>query len=277
MIGEYASVNGNLVPPEQAVVPIDDVSFGYGYGVYETLKLRRGIVYFPERHEGRLFHSAAIIGLPHVLRERDVVNQVRALIAANPTVRDANIKLLLIGGRSADDARLYMMLLNPLYPDRTLYRDGAAVITYRGERRYPEAKTLEMLMSTLAYRTAREAGAYDALLVAGDGVVTEGTRTNLFAIDGDSVLTAPAGRVLLGVTQITLGEALADEGIELREDAIHVDDLGRHDGYFLTSTSSKVMPIGTIDGRRVEIPPPARRIMTAYDRFLDRYAETYQV
>ena len=277
MIGEYASINGNLVPPEQAVVPIDDVSFGYGYGVYETLKLRRGVVFFPERHENRLFHSAAAIGLPHSLRDGDVVNQVRALIAANPTVHDANIKLLLIGGRSADDARLFIVLLNPLYPDRKLYRDGAAVITYRGERRYPEAKTLEMLMSTLAYRAAREAAAYDALLVAGDGVVTEGTRTNFFAIDGETVLTAPTGRVLLGVTQITLGEVLAEEGLELRELAIHVDDLGHHDGYFLSSTSSKVMPIGSIDGRRVEIPSLVRRIIAAYDRFLDRYAAAHHV
>ncbi len=277
MVGEYASINGELVPTARAVVPVDDVSFAYGYGVYETMKLRRGVVFFPERHESRLYHSAATIGLAHALSAGDVVNRVGALIAANPTVADANIKLLLIGGRSADDARLFIMLLNPLYPDRKLYRDGAAVITYRGDRRYPEAKTLEMLMSTLAYRAAREAGAYDALLVAGDRVVTEGTRTNFFAIDGETVLTAPAGRVLLGVTQITLGEVLAEEGLELRELAIHVDNLGRHDGYFLTSTSSKVMPIGSIDGRRVEIPSLVRRIITAYDRSLDRYAAAHHV
>ena len=52
MIGDYYTFNGDLRPAAEAVVPIDDIAFAYGYGVYETLKLRKGVVFFPDRHAG---------------------------------------------------------------------------------------------------------------------------------------------------------------------------------------------------------------------------------
>ncbi|TVR05239.1 MAG: hypothetical protein EA403_03285, partial [Spirochaetaceae bacterium] len=63
MIGPYCSINGHLVPTADATISVDDVNFQYGYGVYETLKVRDGVLFFPNLHEQRLFHSADIIGL----------------------------------------------------------------------------------------------------------------------------------------------------------------------------------------------------------------------
>lgn len=273
MTGPFFSFNGALKPVSEATVPLDDLAFAYGFGVYETLKVRRGIVYFPEMHEQRLWHSAATIGLKHRFQPGDFQRFVQALVEANAVV-DANLKALLVGGASAADARLAILTLNPLFPDRKDYRHGATAITWQGERVYPQAKTLNMLVSYLAYREAQEHGAYDALLVNRHGQVTEGTRTNFFVTDGTALATAPSAAVLAGVTQLTVRQVVRELGITLEERPLPIAEVGSWQGAFLTSTSTKVMPLRQIDAVTVPLSPLVDRLRVAYDEWLDAYARS---
>lgn len=273
MTGSFCSFNGRLIPAAEAVVGVDDIDFAYGYGVYETLKVRGRILYFPDLHEERLFHSARIIGLQHPFAAGEVREWIRELVRANRT-ENSNIKILLIGGSGPADARLYIMTLNPLYPDRRDYKTGALAVIHPGERIFPQAKTLNMLTSTLAFRAARAAGAYDAVFRDRGGNLTEGTRTNLFFTDGDGVFTPPADTVLEGVTKHTIAEVLRDAGIRFAERTLPEADLPRYAGYFLSSTSTKIMPLRRLGSRDSEVPGLVRRLMTLYDDYLSRYAAT---
>ena len=275
MTGAWCSLNGRLIPAGEAVTGVDDIDFTYGYGVYETLKVRKKILYFPGLHAERLLHSASVIGLAHNFTARELETWIRELARANAEA-DANIKILCIGGREARSARLYIMSLGPLFPDRKLYRDGASATIYRGERVFPGAKTLNMLVSTLAFRQAQAAGAYDALLCTREGLVTEGTRTNLFFTDGSAVYTPPADTVLEGVTKLTLSRALGEEDIPLTERPLPEAELSNWEGYFLTSTSTRVMPLARIAQRDFGVPPLTRQIMGLYDAWLQRYAATQE-
>jgi branched-subunit amino acid aminotransferase/4-amino-4-deoxychorismate lyase len=271
MTGPWCSLNGGLIPAAEAAIRVDDIDFTYGYGVYETLKVRKRILYFAELHAQRLLYSASVIGLAHDFTAENIAQWVRNLVRANQSA-DANIKILFVGGASAEKARLYIMSLNPLFPDRKLYRDGGTAVVYRGERVYPQAKTLNMLVSTLAFRQARAALAYDALLCTQGGLLTEGTRTNLFFTDGAEVFTPPADTALEGLTKLTLAKALKEEGVRLSERPLPEAELSRWAGYFLTSTSTKVLPLSRIGELSFEIPGLTRRIMKLYDAWLDRYA-----
>ncbi len=287
MIGPYFARNGRILPIEQAVIPIDNVNFAYGFGVYETMKIRRRVLFFDERHEKRLFESAEIIGLEHPFTAGEVVGAVRELAAAN-RVEDANVKVLLIGGSVSEGsagAQCDVMLLNPLFPERKLYKRGAAAITVDAERQYPASKSLNMTVSTMAFRRAQRAEAYDALLVDRHGHVTEGTRTNLYAIRGESVVTPPLGQCLDGVTRETLLELLREQGIPVHEEPIHRAQLGLGEqrsnesevaGVFVSSTSTKVLPLSRVDERDYEIPSLFRRIAQAYQEFLRDYAASQQ-
>jgi branched-subunit amino acid aminotransferase/4-amino-4-deoxychorismate lyase len=273
VIGAHFVLNGELRPTAEALVAIDDINFAYGFGVYETLKLRKGVVFFPDRHADRLLHSAEIIELAHPFSREDIERSVLDLARKNG-IRDANIKMLLIGSpdiEAAEGAHLYVFMLNPLFPRRELYRDGAFAVCFDGERRYPQAKSLDMLTSTLAYRRARGAGAYDALLVNREREITEGTRTNLFYTDGETVYQPPKSDALLGVTKLTLEEVLGQRGVAVLERPLLRSEVGTWKGYFLTSTSSKVIPVSRIDHHHFEIPEIVRDIMGAYDAFLDDY------
>src|SRR5262249_33182881 len=145
------------------------------------------------------------------------------------------------------DATLYILCLNPLFPDKKMYRDGVACTTYPYERPFPHAKTLNMLQSYLAYRDAVKKGAYDALLINGRDEITEGTRSNFFCIKNKTIVSPPESEILLGVTRDHVLKVAAEKEFNVEERAIRKDDLAQFDGAFLTSTSSNILPIRAID------------------------------
>ncbi len=275
MIGQYFWRDRELRPVSEAVVPADDINFAYGFGVYETMKVRAGLMYFAERHLERLLHSARIIELEHEFDERLLLRALSELCRANE-LTDANIKLLLIGGEDAASAKLFVMALAPFFPPRKSYRDGVSAITVEAERPYPQAKSLSMLTSTVAFRRARSAGAYDALLQDRNGRLTEGTRTNLFYTDGATLFTPPAEQVLSGVTRATVIEAAEAAGYSVEERPLAADELAAYEGFFLTSSSSKVIPIGRINDLALQVPPMVHEVARVYDAYLKEYRRSLE-
>ncbi len=266
----FFSRNGEILPVEQAIVPLSRVEYSYGFGVYESIRVAKGKIFFLEEHCQRLMASAEAIGLEHNFAPDTVCSYVEQLVLKNEA--DAcNVKILLIGGASAQNATLDILCLKPLFPDRQLYKSGASCVTYKYERLFPQAKTLNMLSSYLAFRQAKSAGAYDALLVNRNSNVTEGTRTNFFGLKGTEVVSPPSSQILPGVARANVLKVAKDAGYKVTEQDIPLDSLGQLDSVFLTSTSSKILPISRIDGQTFSISPELNELMKTFGDFLSRY------
>lgn len=264
---KFFSRNGEILPSEQAVVSLDDIAYGYGYGVYETIRVAQGIPYFINDHLERFMISAQAITLEHAFTPDFVKEAIVRLIEANKT-DTSNIKMLLIGGRTAKDATLYIQMHNPLFPDRKLYKKGAHTITEQYERLYPQAKTLNMLPSYLAYKKASVAGAYDALLVNHSGCITEGTRTNFYVLQGKTIISPPSSEILLGVMRKAILRVAAINGFEFKERPIPLESLAEYDAAFISSTSTKIMPLHSVDEFEFGDKPPALiELMRQFDEF----------
>lgn len=268
MAFQYFSKNGEILPAKEAVIPLSNIEYSYGFGVYETIRVAKGIPYFLADHIERLKESAHIIGLEHPFTEESVMKSVQELVKKNE-VDAANIKILLIGAPKSEDALLFIICLNPLFPDKKLYRDGALFITYEYERAFPHAKTLNMLQSYLAYKKAKEEGAYDALLINKDGCITEGTRTNFFCIKEKTIYTPREDEILLGVTRKAVLQVAERNNFSIQEKDITWGDLQRADGAFVTSTSSKIIPVRKIDDQEFHGPAALQTLMQLFDQFLD--------
>lgn len=268
MKNRYVSLNGTIIPADVALLPIDNIEFAYGFGVYETMKLRKGKLYFPDRHIDRLFASAQMIGLEQTYTKAQISRFISDLIEYE-NATDANCKILLIGGPKPEDAILSISLLSPLYPDRKLYKHGAATITRHYERWMPNAKTLNMLPSYMLYKEAIANECYDTLLVDNDGCIREGTRTNFFCIHDTTIISPPEETILHGVTRDTMLEAARNAGYSFREEAIALDAVRDYDGAFLTSTSTKILPVKQIDETVLEIPDTVKDLMRIYNQYLE--------
>ncbi len=267
MAFDHCLKNGEILMMQQAHVSIGNIEYAYGFGVYETIRVVHGAPVFLKQHLDRLFLSAGIIGLTHALTEGTIHTWIGALIQATKA-DTCNLKILLIGGRTAEDATLWILPLTPLFPDKKLYRDGVATITVSHERFLPHAKTLNMLPSYLFYGKAKEAGCYDALLMDRHGNLTEGTRTNLLAIKDRTILSPPTHDILEGVMRANVLNVATKHGFDMREEILPLSHVDSYDGFFLTSTSSKILPIRKIDDHELSIPEALRELMRSFDAFL---------
>ena len=265
----YFSKNGKMLPISEAHVSLSNIEYSYGFGVYETIRVNNKIPYFLKEHLERLELSAKTIGLDHIFNTGQKTEMVSSFIEK---ISEAtfNLKLLLIGAVKKEDAQIFILASSPLFPERKWFKEGIKTITLKYERYWPHAKTLNMLGSYIAYKKAKENGCYDALLINRREEITEGTRTNVYFVKGSTLYSPPSSDILLGVMRMVLLRLIQASKIGFRQVCIPYKDISKFDGAFLTSTSSKILPIKQIDDYYFgEIPSLTRNLMKKLNEYLD--------
>ncbi len=265
---DFFSKNGSVLPMTDAVIPVSNIEYAYGFGVYETIRVVHGKPVFLPEHLKRLMTSAAAIELKHALNEVMIGEWMTALLT-KISADTCNLKILLIGAKTAEEALLFILPLTPKFPDKKLFRDGVAVITTEYERLLPNAKTLNMLPSYLFYKKAKEAGCHDALLIDRSGNITEGTGTNLLAMKNRTIISPPKEAILEGVMRSNVLKIAKKNGYDIQEEPIPLSNISKYDGFFLTSTSNKILPIHRIDNTVIKIPDTLKELMKHFDAYLE--------
>jgi D-alanine transaminase len=114
-----------------------------------------------------------------------------------------------------------------------------------------DLKTLNLLPNVLASQTAKEKGAFEAMLIR-DGVVTEGTKTNFFGVVDGTLRTHPSdNHILPGITRSVLRDLAREVNIDLDETPILAEEIPRLSELFLTGTTTDVMPVVRLDEKPV--------------------------
>ena len=231
--------NGEIIKESEALVPITSRAVQYSFSVYEALRITHGHIVHLEEHLSRLRASAKAIKLEMVCSDDDIGTWLK-----NDGIVDATARILVFGGDYPCLFITYQDLLT--YPD-SYYEDGVKCDTYIGERFMPYAKTSNLLMSYIALEQAKAKGCFESLLVNREGLVTEGTRSNFYAITGDVLCTADDNLVLSGITRIAVLKAAKEIGLRISYRAPHCDNLMDYDGCFISSTSMAAMPVSDVD------------------------------
>lgn len=267
MLGLLASKNGRIVPTGEVGIGIDHLELTHGFGVHETLRCVGGKIYFAEEHAARLCASARIIGLEHLFDERSIVEWLESF-AAQVRQSAFMLKVRLVGAARKEDAQLFIYAVDLPLIDEKIYQAGVSLITRAGERIYPNAKTFCMLQGYIFHREAKAEGAYECVFVNRRGEVTEGTRTNFFALKDGVIYSAPVQDILPGITRAHVLETAKSMGMRLEEGAIKAETLSAYDGFFITSTSINILPVHQIDHISKPIPDEIAELRRAYGIFL---------
>ena len=269
-------LNGEYVPRERALVPVDDRGFLFGDGIYEVTRAVRGRLFEPERHARRL--RRGVDGLRIALpagAEDELVTVAGRLLAENGlTDGEATVYVQVTRGAVAPRTHQFPPAGTPLTvyagasrftpPDAARGR-GVGVVTHPDIRwGRCDLKTVNLLPNVLAKQAAVDAGAFEGVFVR-DGVVTEGAQTTAFAVIDGAVRTHPLSeRILPSVTRAVVLELAAELGIPAREDAFTLDELrGRASEAFVASTTADVMPVVSVDGAPIGggAPGPVARAL----------------
>ena len=262
------NLDGRLLPPEQALVPVLDRGFLYGDSVYEVLRTYGGAPFALGPHLGRLERSAARLWLQLPAREQIEREVARTLAAAGNA--ESYVRVIVTRGEgrfglapaSGGEPRLVVLVrpLDPIPP--ALYQTGLHLAVVRVRRNHPrtldpKAKTGNYLNSVLALGEAQQAGADDAVFLDLDERITECSSSNIFFVKQGVVVTPPLSLPLLeGITRATLIDLARGEGLHVREEQHGVGALFDADEVFLTSTLREVMPVTRLSALEDRDPSP---------------------
>jgi len=270
-------LDGRYLPKEEAFVSVDDRGFLFGDGVYEVTRSMRGALFQEGEHWRRLEFGMREIGIDASGIDRGSIREIyEHLIAENGLAEaDATVYLQITRGcaprthafpRPACAPTVYAFA-SPFNIPTELRREGVHAITHPDIRwARCDIKTINLLPNVVAKQRAVEAGAWEAILVR-DGVLMEGSSTNLFGVVDGELRTAPKTNYILpGITRDVLLVLATELGVRYRETPIFTSQIGRLEELFVTGTTTDVQPIVRLDGRPVgdgTVGPVARALQRA--------------
>lgn len=246
-------VNGKLVPIDQAQISVLDHGFMVADGVFETLKISGGKAFAVDRHNLRLRRSATGLGIK--CPTDSVINAaIDEIMAANPPFELGRLRITVTSGigplgsdRIGGEPTLVLSVApQPAWPATT----GAVLVPWmRNElSAIVGLKTISYAENVYTLEAAHKHGYSEALFLDSKGNLSEGTGSNVFLVQGDSVITPSVKTgLLLGITRELTLEWAQSAGINIVErDDLRAEDLWNCDGAFLTSSTRDVQPIGSL-------------------------------
>lgn len=259
-------LNGALVEAAEAKVSIFDRGFLFGDGVYEGLRSVPGpdgapVIIGSRLHEQRMregLAEARITGFDPAALGTLTAELVRANSLPDAFVYWQVSRGTPPGAAGPDRPRVptsrfpptVVGFATPVPPLSECARPATKRVALRPDTRWQRGrlKSISLLGGVLAAMEAAELDAEDALMVR-DGLVTEGTATNVFISTGGRIVTPSleSAPMLAGVTrQLILGE---DPSIEER--AVRVEELRGVQEIMLVGTKTMVSSVVLLDGRPV--------------------------
>ncbi|MGZ4123646.1 MAG: D-amino-acid transaminase [Tumebacillaceae bacterium] len=266
--------NGAFIPVDEKVIPIDERGHNFGDGVYEVIRVYNGTPFLMTEHLERLVRSAQAIRLPMTQSVAELEALIREGLEKSG-LPEAEVYLQVTRGVAK---RQHLFPDVPVSIAMTIRearqlpaekRESGVAVTLMDDERWANCfiKSLNLLPNVLAKQAATDAGFYEAVLVR-DGIITEGSSCNVFAVKDGVVYTAPANKKILhGITRAALFQLAQDLGIEMRETEMTPDFLLGADEAFLSSTSMEALAVTRVDQQTIGDGKPGaitRKLHTAY-------------
>ena len=268
---DLAYVNGEIMPIEKAVVPIEDRGYQFGDGVYEFVASYEGRPFMLEEHLDRLERSMRELAFDPIPRA-DIKKAVLDLFTLSGYPR-AGLYIQISRGvaprNHAITPAMTPQVIMTIRPVKEMpaekRKNGATAITVKDTRwGRCDIKTVQLLSNCLAKQKSLDAGCDDAIFVSDQGIVREGTSSNLFIVTRGRLTTHPlTDNILPGITRQVVLNLCKGANLHVEESFFGTDALLGADEVFLTGTVTELLPVVRIDGQSIgdgNVGPITRRL-----------------
>jgi len=235
--------------------------------IYEVLRVMDRKPIFLENHLRRMENSFELINEKFTLSYEDISIKIDNLIKIENKF-EGNIKITY----GVHEKKLKIFFVEHSYPSDEMYEHGVKTILYFGERENPNAKIVNETFRQNINSEIKDKNAYEAILVDKNGYITEGSKSNIFMVKDNELLTSPLKAVLPGVTRGEIIKIAGKFGIKVKEVEYKYSDIDKLDGMFISGTSPKVLPISSVNN--INLNPNnsiIRKLFEGYNNEINRY------
>ena len=276
-------LNGEFVKLAEARVSVLDRGFIFGDGIYEVVPVYYRKPFRFEQHLARFERSTREIGLASPLDRAGWRALVDALVERNfasagehqfvywqvtrgPAKRDFAFP--------ADSTPTVFAMTSPFArPSEAQRTQGLTAVTRRDERWLRcDIKSVSLLGAVLARQYATEQGA-DEVVQFRDGILTEGSSSNMWVVKDGAVHGAQRDHLILeGIRYSFIEELCAAAGVPFKVARLTQAEVAGADELMLSAATREILPITRLDGRPIGSGAPGpiyRKLRAAYDAAIE--------
>ncbi|GAF63788.1 D-alanine aminotransferase [Bacillus sp. TS-2] len=276
---KYVIHNEHIISADDAKVEMNDRGYHFGDGIYEVIRIYNSKPFTMDEHLNRLIESANKLDLNLQITKETLENLINKLVEKNE-LTDGMVYIQMTRGVSPRN-HLYHRTENPILSgftqelstqeNQTKQKQGiSAWVTDDIRWLRCDIKSINLLGNVMAKREAADHHCQEAILHR-DGMITEGSSSNLFLVKDQTLYTHPATNLILnGITRqivLKLAESLQ---FEMIEEAFPKDVIEHADEAFITSTTMEVMPIIEFKGgvkTSLKIGPITEKLQEAFQHY----------
>lgn len=275
MSEQVVYLNGAFVPLSEARIPVLDRGFIFGDGIYEVVPVYDGRPFRLTQHLKRLERSLAAIGIDNPFGETGWRALITDLVGRHGWPNQFVYMQITRGVARRDHAfpkgiqpTVFAMTSEFVAPAAALREQGLAVITADDERwLHCDIKSVSLLGNVLAKQAAVDAGAAECMMFR-DGILTEGSSSNIWVVRNGRVLGAPVNHLVLeGIRVGLLAELCVRCGLDYELRRVPREEVLQADELMLTSATREILPITRVDGVPVGNGQPG----PVYQRLIEAY------
>jgi len=241
--------NGEFYPSNQPILSINNRSFRYGDGLFESIRVVNGEVYNFEAHFTRLIEGMRMFNIetPEYFTIEYFENQIKSLIQHNGIHKGGRVKLTIY--RKGEVASYYSETNEPGFiieaesfssNEFEMSTDGIDIDVFdeitKPLNKYASFKTTNAFFYVSAIHAAKEKGLGDHLLINEKMNIIESTNSNFFIVSNGILYTPPLSSGCVGGTMRmkVINLALANN-IKVYESSITAGHLLSCDEIILTN------------------------------------------
>ncbi len=257
--------------------PVTGSSFSYPQNaviIYEIIRVIDGVYLFLEDHLDRLQNSIFLAKLSVTINRNEILQHLCHLIKYNNCLW-GNVRIELIFHNGA--AEFLAGFVPHSYPSHEQYMNGIKVVPLQAIRTNPNAKIFQQELRQKVEKILADRNIYEVILVNEKGMITEGSKSNFFAVAKGKLLTPPLHQVLPGVTRRQILSMAAEHGIPLSEEPIPLKQVELYEALFISGTSPKILPIAQFGTNKFDpLHPMVVQLRQLFDQRIDHYILTHQ-
>ena len=247
-----------------------------GKGVFETMGVYEGKLFALDSHFIRLKQGLRVLKMPLRYPIAWIYGQLIRFMEKNH-LKEGVLRLT-IWQEHDRTQRLSLIGRSQQRPEEAKYLKGFKAMTSsitRISSRYSHIKSIDYQLFSLAYEEAKKQGADEAILLNPRGELVEGARTNLFYIQ-HGILYTPAVSCgcIKGVIRQIVMDLARQHHILCRAVAAKKKDLVSSEEAFLTNSFLGVMPLTSLDGKKIglgRMGPLTKRLREDYLACVKRF------